>query len=201
MRPATDETTLSLLAQAALDRGDAEAALAHGRALEALAAQRPRPGIASVALWYAEQGLRVFPLRPGGKQPLPGSRGCLEATSDPDRIRAWWAATPEANLGLATGHLVDVIDIDGPTGVQSWAEAETLPPVLGTVSTPRAGGSHLYIAADPRRTNGANVLPGVDIRAKGGYVVAPPSVGPAGVVYHWRRPLGLADLVELAAAA
>ncbi|MGH3500813.1 MAG: bifunctional DNA primase/polymerase, partial [Nocardioidaceae bacterium] len=78
--------------------------------VESLAAQmdlldihKPPPPLPNVALWYAEQGLHVFPLEPKGKRPYPGSHGCKEATADLDQVRAWWSARPEANIGIATG--------------------------------------------------------------------------------------------------
>ena len=43
----------------------------------------------AAALAYAsELGWAVFPLKPGGKEPLV-ARGCLEATTDPEQIAAW----------------------------------------------------------------------------------------------------------------
>jgi hypothetical protein len=179
------------------------------------AATRPRtmPPIVNSALYYASIGLRVFPLQPGGRHlPLSpgeqdpskiphtwddecvpqhrGTRGVLEAASDSERIVAWWRRWPDSNVAIATGHLVDVIDVDGPAGVHSWAHVDNLPPVLGVVSTPRPGGTHLYVAASGNG-NGAGILPGVDYRGRGGYVCAPPSVSNDGVAYRWRRPLRL----------
>ena len=149
----------------------------------------------SAALWYAEQNLRVFPLQPGLKIPYKGTRGLLDATTDPQIIREWWKFRPDSNVAIATGHLVDVIDIDGPAGVTSWARMTNLPPTLGIVSTPRDGGHHLYVTTTGRG-NKAAIFPGIDYRGLGGYVVAPPSVNETGVRYRWRRPLNLtADAV------
>lgn len=146
--------------------------------------------MASAALWYTEQGLKVFPLQPRLKIPHRGTRGLKEATSDRDIIIAWWQKWPDSNLAIATGHRIDVIDIDGPTGVQSWAKMNHLPEILGVVSTPRPGGNHLYIHASGDG-NSAAMFPGVDYRGLGGYVVAPPSVNEQGVRYTWRWPLEL----------
>jgi hypothetical protein len=55
------------------------------------------------ALELARAAYHVFPLAPGSKVPLRGSRGCNDATTDAGTIRRWWAQTPEANVGLATG--------------------------------------------------------------------------------------------------
>lgn len=160
---------------------------------------QPEPQLLPAALWYAAQGLRVFPLQPGLKVPMPGSRGCHDATSDPAQLTAWWTRWPTANLAIATGHLVDVIDIDGPVGVLSWARCDDLPTSIGVVSTPRPGGTHLYIPATGQG-NRAGILPGVDYRGLGGYVLAPPSTLPPAPdrsyhgAYSWRRPPMLQSL-------
>lgn len=154
---------------------------------------KPVVPLLAAALWYAELGLPVFPLRPRSKVPHPGTRGCLDASTDPDVIREAWQRRPESNIGLATGHLVDVIDVDGPAGVKSWATLigdGALPPVLGVVSTPRPGGNHLYVAATGRG-NKAGIWPGIDYRGGIGYVVCPPSRNAEGVSYRWHRRLDL----------
>jgi len=53
-----------------------------------------------------------------GKHPL-GSlvpHGVKDATTNRARVVAWWTRHPQANLGLATGHRFDVLDVDGPAG-------------------------------------------------------------------------------------
>jgi hypothetical protein len=158
------------------------------------------------ALWYAGRNLKVFPLVYGRKVPHKGTAGFLDATTDADQVRLMWQRFPGSNVGIATGHLVDVIDIDGSLGVASMLKHWDLfqPPmldVLGVVSTPRPGGRHLYIAATGRK-NGQKLAPGVDFRGLGGYVVAPPSyvnepepaVGePYAGTYYWLRPIDLSS--------
>ena len=157
--------------------------------LDRLEHDRPKlGGLLGAALWYAEQGLHVFPLTPQAKVPLPGSHGCKAATTDVHHIGEWWKAHPLANIGIATGHLVDVIDFDGALGHTSWTAADLTAgqPLLATVSTPRPGGLHAYIPATGEG-NAAGRIPGVDFRGIGGYVVAPPSRVPAGT-YRFLRP-------------
>jgi hypothetical protein len=159
--------------------------------------RRDRVGLASAALWYAAQGLPVFLLQPRSKVPYPKSHGFKDATCDAGRIRSWWRFAPDANIGIATGHRVDVIDVDGPDGNHSLAQIlEELPDRLGWASTPRPGGRHLYVPATGRG-NDAAILPGIDYRGLGGYVVAPPSATEQGT-YRWVRPL-LLPAVEGAA--
>lgn len=162
--------------------------------LDALDRPRSPATLLGAALWYAEQGLPVFPCQPGRKIPYARTKGVLDATTDPARIRQWWAAAPASNVAVATGHLVDVVDYDGEQahvewGIRygsSWAGLT----ILGTVSTPRAGGLHVYVPASGQG-NRAAMLPGVDYRGRGGYVLAPPSVTDGS--YRFLRPLRIKD--------
>ena len=62
---------------------------------------------------------------PGCGQPAKHPLGSLvphgvkDATCNRARILAWWARHPQAKIGLATGHLFDVLDVDGPAGAQA----------------------------------------------------------------------------------
>lgn len=160
---------------------------------EAYAARPGGVALVSAALWYAEQGLPVFPCAPGSKVPAKGSAGCKDATTDPERIRAWWAAAPTSNVAIATGHLVDVVDFDGARAHQAWGEVfpdrtDLVPSaeLVATVSTPRPGGLHAYVKTRGHG-NRAAMVPGVDYRGAGGYVLAPPSVTDLGA-YVFLRP-------------
>jgi putative DNA primase/helicase len=103
------------------------------------------------ALNYAARGWRVFPVwgvrdagacRCGdpacpraGKHPIGAAapRGLHDASSDALLVREWWAAHPEANIGIATGLAAGlvVVDVD-PGGEESLAALEAeygrLPP-------------------------------------------------------------------------
>ena len=124
-----------------------------------------------------------------GKHPL-GSlvpHGVKDATTNRARVLAWWTRHPQANIGLATGHSFDVLDVDGPAGahaIRSWP-----PPMAWQSSGPLVrtggGGWHYYLAP----TGLGNVRPAglehVDWRGRGGYVVAPPSRHASGHPYQW----------------
>lgn len=199
------------LTRRAVNAGATTTIDALGARLDAAQAAKPAVECVIAAQWYASIGLHVFPLRPAvegrftGKTPWPGTHGLEDATTDADQIDEWWRRWPQSNVAIATGHLVDVIDVDGPAGVVTWARMGSLPPLLGRVSTPRGpGGSHLYIPAGRRPKKVASEMfpgglaPGIDYRGRGGYVVAPPSyvierAGKGGYRgrYTWRRNLRL----------
>jgi hypothetical protein len=154
------------------------------------------PGmLASTALWYADQGIAVFPLQPRSKIPMRGSRGCKDATTDIEQISSWWTQMPNANIGMVTGFQFDVIDVDGPDGFESLSHLKPIANVLASVITPR--GRHIYVKARSDRKNGTKLMDGIDIRAKGGYVVAPPSINAEGKIYTWLiTPENLANHCE-----
>lgn len=167
------------------------------RRLAATKARLTQPdAIPAAARWYAANGIAVFPCEPAGKRPLT-SHGFKDATTDLERVTAWWQAAPNANIGVPTGRLFDVIDIDGPPGYQSLGrmrEEGLLPTTYGWAGTPR-GGMHAYIRPTGDG-NAANFRPGIDFRGIGGYVIAPPSAGPGERRYTWLEPLNIAELTR-----
>lgn len=129
------------------------------------------------ALAYASMGWKVLPLKPGKKTPAT-RHGVNDATCDLDQIRHWWGTSPAMNIGLATGRVFDVVDVDPPRGHESLTRLDScggIPDVHGIVHTP-SGGLHLYVEADKDAGNLAgSIAPGLDYRGAGGYVVAAPS--------------------------
>jgi hypothetical protein len=135
---------------------------------------------------YAKDGWPVFPLAKRSKVPaIKGGKGFKDATTDARRIERWWDRHPEHNIGLATGHAFDVIDIDtkdkdgNPSheGVRSLGELLEAGkvPECHAVAVTASGGMHLYVKPTGKG-NFAGIRPGVDYRGLGGYVVAPPSL-------------------------
>jgi hypothetical protein len=124
-----------------------------------------------------------------GKHPRT-QHGLKDASCDPGVIRQWWKQWPRANVGLVTGVLFDVLDVDGP---QALEFLEKLDPGLTSLNGPMVctgRGWHLYVQATGLG-NRAGLLPGVDWRGTGGYVVAPPSLHPSGNAYQWSQGLEL----------
>ncbi len=168
------------------------------------------------ALGYARLGWSVFPLhtpinggcscgnpecgKKTGKHPRT-LHGLKEATTSEVLIREWWKKWPDANIGILTGSPsgVVVLDVDPHKGgEESLAQLERtcglLPKTVETITG--GGGRHLFFK-DPgvRISNTASVLaPGLDIRADGGYIVAPPSLHRSGQLYTWEVEHALDDM-------
>lgn len=126
------------------------------------------------AIAYTNIGYRVFPIRTNAKTPLT-QHGFKEATIDQAQITEWWERWPDANIGLATGEEsgVSVVDVDGSPGVDSMQILGL--PKTWTVQTPRGTGYHCYFQYAPALKQGAALLPGIDVRNDGGYILLPPS--------------------------
>ena len=145
------------------------------------------------AIDYASRGLAVFPLKPREKAPIT-AHGVHEATTNFEQINKWWSRYPNANIGIACGKVSGgllVVDLDrkpnGVDGLDSLNEWERengeLPETVRSITG--SDGNHLLYRIDGTNKNRVNLLPGVDIRSDGGYIVAPPSIHPNGNRYEW----------------
>ncbi|NCC35788.1 MAG: bifunctional DNA primase/polymerase, partial [Chloroflexia bacterium] len=157
--------------------------------------KQPANPLLTAALEYARLGWPVIPLHhPVDGQCSCGDSTCThqgkhprirrwqhQATCNEATIKKWWASWPNANVGIATGDHLLVIDHDhgelpgeAPTG-----------PVVKT-----SKGRHYYVQAPNVivenwvKVNGT----GLDLRTSGGLVVAPPSVHISGERYEWINP-------------
>lgn len=154
------------------------------------------------ALTYARMGLHVFPCK-SDKTPLTRN-GLKNATTDISQIREWWAHWPDAMIGLSCGPSgIVAIDVDVKNGVDGWGTMDMLMREHGELPGTRcaetpSGGCHMYyrVPADCLIRNSASKHgPGVDIRAEGGYTIAPPSESGCGA-YTWAVDQKTARLPE-----
>jgi Bifunctional DNA primase/polymerase, N-terminal len=146
----------------------------------------------TAALAYALRGWRVFPVNPtSAKTPLIKDWPNV-ATTNAEQIRKWWSKWPHGNVGIVTDGMV-VLDLDNHhgahEGLRSLQEFGDLP-VTPTAMTPTAG-VHLYFTGSGRTR--VAVKRGLDTRAHGGFVIAPPSRDERGA-YVWRETLGPEDV-------
>ncbi|MBI4581626.1 MAG: DUF3987 domain-containing protein, partial [Planctomycetes bacterium] len=105
---------------------------------------------------------------------------------------AWWQRWPDANIGIQTGAPSGTVtlDIDPRHGGDSSlaaleAKHGELPATVEALTG--GGGRHLSFQHPGGEVrNRTNLLPGIDVRGDGGYVVADPSIHASGIQYRWR---------------
>lgn len=163
------------------------------------------------ALYYAQLGWRVFPChtpgtesgcscREGKKCESPGkhpriNKWQIDATISQAQITEWWGKWPEANIGILTGPEsgLIVVDVDaGKGGLETLLDLtanDFIIPDCPTVMT-GGGGRHFYLAHPGFPVQGDNtgkVGIGIDVKADGGFVVAPNSYHFSGNTYTWEE--------------
>jgi len=157
-------------------------------------------------LLYCKLGCPCLLIRPPsgagtGKQPL-ASGWQDQATTDPVTLLRALFDHPFVGLGILTGQRsrIAVLDIDPRHGGnESLKELELtygrLPdtPIVHT----GGGGEHYYFRSDVALRSRTGLRPGVDFKAEGGFVVAPPSLHASGHRYEWDGVLNL-ETVALA---
>ena len=161
--------------------------------------------ILEATLSYARRGWHVIPLHTPvngrcscgktdcqhiGKHPRT-MNGLKDASTDEATIKEWWTAWPSANIGLVAGEGsgIAVLDIDTDKGGEdSWADLldeygvypETVEAITG------GGGRHIIFKHPGCFVKSINGFrPGLDSKADGGYIVAPPSLHKSGRRYQW----------------
>lgn len=146
---------------------------------------------------YAEQGLEVFPLKSGGKN--PGTDFGIKWQQDwikagrrtwPDLANIYETGT--YGLWLATGQISKrvVLDLDRPEAETYWRKqlGEVIFNKALKVKTRKGHHLHFRIRADDDRpwdSHSEESQIGYDFRADNTGVVMPPSVHATGVVYEW----------------
>lgn len=143
-------------------------------------------------------GFHIFPLAMDQKIPIT-SNGHKDATNNLSKIEEWANRFPNANIGIATEQsglvVVDCDSAKGKTPPSQWAiegvndgldvlamlserNGATFPYDTFTVWSPRKG-CHFYFRDQGQPIRSGSQVNGlwlIDVKSKGGYIVAPSSV-------------------------
>ena len=152
--------------------------------------------------FYFDNGLLVVPTMPNEKRPTTQWKD----VEDEETARRLWDGRGKSRFGVLTGpSRVLVVDVDTKSGANGWAalckfvgDEEGLSPEQADMllnqhpvqATTWSGGRHLYFQLEDNEdwpevsTTRARVLPDVDLRGRGGFVVCPPSTF-KGNGYKW----------------
>jgi hypothetical protein len=160
--------------------------------------------IRAAALSYIQMGWPVFPVKHMQKTPAT-SHGFYDATTQENQIRRWFqeTATHPYNIGIRTGSYgtdrgggIYVLDVDprnGGTASLARLKGKYGLDWLNTIHcNTGSGGQHYYYSdrepysEKPSTLWKGQLAKGIDLKGTGGYVVAPPSIGPTGGLYSWQ---------------
>lgn len=139
------------------------------------------------ALQWAKAGFSVIPVNASEKKPLVRWRGYIDQRPGTALISLWWNRWPDANIGVVTGSISDLVVVDADLKKASVSDMDDFlreHPTDLVVET-GSGGRHFYY----RHPNTAVVNrvakddSKFDVRGDGGYVVVPPSSHASGREY------------------
>lgn len=138
-----------------------------------------------IARAYVAMGFSVIPIQYKGKKPsIPSWKKYQSELPTDAELREWFPDGKKMNIGIVTGAIsgITVVDFDTEEAISDAEARESLTcgPIVNT-----SKGLHAYCkyVDGHRNLQDKAGLPGIDIRAEGGYVVAPPSVHESGYVY------------------
>ena len=155
-----------------------------------------------IALKYLKHGLSVIPLvsptmaseKYAGEElirrckiPPIKWKDYQERLPTINEVNEWWSRWPDANIGIVTGPVsgIVVFDVDSSAALQYANKQGGFP---NTVIAETGKGYHYYVKQPSFEVgNATDTKLGLDIRGKGGYVVAPPSIHGNGNQYTWRQ--------------
>lgn len=143
-----------------------------------------------VAMFYAQNNIKTFPVKRQGKSPLCPN-GFKSATTDKVVLQEWDNKFSNCNVGIPTGSInnIFVVDVDGEQGIESLNRLELIYGKLDAPTVITGKGKHLYFKMPEIdiKSSVSKIADHIDIRANGGYVVAPPSVHENGHRYTWKN--------------
>lgn len=152
------------------------------------------------AINLANKGFRIIPCL--GKKPVI-PKWQINATSNIETIKKQWEKE-DYNIGILTGKdggniiVIDCDikeDINGINNLQNYLKEKDIDLPNTLSATSGKGGKHYYFKTNidiKTRTN--YPCKGVDIRGKGGLIIAPPSIHENGNRYKWNNSFDIAPL-------
>jgi len=144
-------------------------------------------------MFYLANGLSIIPIKPYSKEPAVPWKEYQKEPPSISEVQKWFKGT-DYGIGIVTGKVSDnlvVIDFDDAETFKEFLKTlkDDLKDIVNNtwvVKTSR--GFHLYLRVDTDKKIPTTKFPGVDVKAEGAYVVAPPSIHPSGIRYEFLTP-------------
>lgn len=152
------------------------------------------------ALHYLQLGLAPIPVKYRDKRPLVKWGPYQKELPTEDQVKRWFSCPQKKNIAVVTGHQgLTVVDFDDADVYVQWLTwATNTGGYVGSVAARSyrvrtARGIHLYLRLQYATRTRALVDKnhqriGIDIKSRKGYVLAPPSIHPSGIVYRAENP-------------
>ncbi len=143
------------------------------------------------ALEYRKMGFSIFPVNPKDKKPaIPSWLKYQTEQASVQEITEWFGKMHHQGIAIVTGKLSNILVVDFDKYKPEFSEETALQYFPDSIETPTvktmSGGQHLYFKyPDQEISIRAGILPGIDYRCDGGYVVAPPTKNAVGNSYRW----------------
>jgi len=162
-----------------------------------------------IALQYLRKGLSIIPLISPSmasndlskeeyirkcKTPLVGWKEYQKRLPSADEVAGWFDKWPNANIGIVTGTVsgIVVFDLDSEHAVEYAGNKGGFPE---TAKVKTGKGYHVYVKHPGFEIrNDVRKELDLDIRADGGYVVAPPSCHGSGRHYEWEEGFSIFEI-------
>jgi hypothetical protein len=124
-----------------------------------------------------------------GKHPLV-PKGLKDASHDPEVLKLWFSENPKANIAIVTGRIsgVSVLDFDEKSGgVDLYLDFLDDLDYFQNCLKAKSGGNgiHCFFKYRSEPKTRAGLIPGMDVRNDGGYILVEPSNHISGGVYQW----------------
>lgn len=149
------------------------------------------------ALRYRGQGCSVIPLVPRNKRAAIEWKAYQVKVANDNQLIDWFA-NEDRNIGIVTGAVsqIVVLDVDHPEALAHYPE---LPKTVSVKTGREGGGRHYYFNAPAGFDISNFPIEGLgDLKANGGYVVAPPSIhDKTGKPYVWEGEIGKDSVADL----
>ncbi len=140
----------------------------------------------STAKFWLNLGIATIPIRYKDKRPAISAWKQYQHRLPLDTELSKWFSNPYTNIAVVTGwrNLV-VIDFDMDTEYEKWAlwiaKRRIYRYIRQTLTVRTARGYHVYVTTNQPAQNAK--LPRIDIKARNGCVLTPPSIHPSGAQY------------------
>jgi len=139
--------------------------------------------IKDAAIYYRNVGLMPIPVKE--KMSVIKWKDFQDRVASQSEVENWFTQNKDGGVALLTGPVSQtlVLDLDGKAAIERIKQSYSIPK---TWIAETKKGIHLYFKWAPEINVSTTLaelggLQGVDLRGRGGYVVAPPSYG----VYRW----------------